>query len=653
MYAAYFGFSELPFNITPDPRFLYLNGCYQEALAALTYGIDARKGFISVVGEAGTGKTTLLRRLLDTVGPSTRTVLLLNPTVSFDEILEHILTELGIPTEGGRKLALLQRLNEFLLEHTLAGGNVALLIDEAQDLGVEVLEELRLLSNLETAREKILQIVLAGQPELDAKLADPRLRQLRQRVTLPIRIRTLSPAEVIEYVRTRLERVGCRDADLLPPAALERVAALTHGIPRLVNLLCDASLLAAFITEKRQVTPAIVEDAWRDFAGEAGFDPPADGRGPVPPAVETAAPPAPPPVEPSAAPPPPAAGSDTPAPVVAEPAPSASPAPADEAPAVAPPDKATRAAASPIPASPPAPAATAAPTTGAAPAARSSAPASPAAVPASTAGRTVPAAGGPHAAAARKLAAPETSTAPVAAAPRPALAAVPDAVPDADDAAETGPRLGIPLVVALVASLAMALYLSARHDGVDVIALATRAFRAPAAAPGAAPEPAPAAQPEAAVAPADGAAAGAAVAALPVELPVGDGPISAADATAVVSAFQAAIEARSPERLASLFLENAAENGLRGRAAIADGYRRRLAQLPEVHWEVAALAIASRGDAVEVSAPFVISYRRADGGRGEVRGEAEWQVERHDGRPAIAELNYRLEPQAPQARAAR
>src|SRR5438128_2570058 len=173
MYAEYFGLREPPFNITPDPRFLYLNDCYQEALAALGYGIEARKGFISLIGDAGTGKTTLLRRLLDTVGPATKTVLLLNPTVSFDEILEHTLLELGVPPEGGRKLVLLQRLNEFLLEHTQAGGNVALLIDEAQDLRPDVLEELRLLSNRATAREKILQIVLAGQPELDATLADP------------------------------------------------------------------------------------------------------------------------------------------------------------------------------------------------------------------------------------------------------------------------------------------------------------------------------------------------------------------------------------------------------------------------------------------------------------------------------------------------
>src|SRR5947208_2387450 len=192
MYAEYFGLREPPFNITPDPRFLYLNDCYQEAVAALGYGIEARKGFISLIGDAGTGKTTLLRRLLDTVGPATKTVLLLNPTVSFDEILEHILLELGVPPEGGRKLVLLQRLNEFLLEHTQAGGNVALLIDEAQDLRPDVLEELRLLSNLETAREKILQIVLAG-PRHALSTADSAARARRERGPAGVRPRAPRP----------------------------------------------------------------------------------------------------------------------------------------------------------------------------------------------------------------------------------------------------------------------------------------------------------------------------------------------------------------------------------------------------------------------------------------------------------------------------
>jgi general secretion pathway protein A len=312
MYAEFYGLREPPFNITPDPRFLYLNDCYQEALAALAYGIDARKGFVSLVGEAGTGKTTLLRRLLDTVGAGTRTVLLLNPTVSFEEILEHILLELGVPPDGGRKLVLLQRLNEFLIEHTAAGGNVALLIDEAQDLRPEVLEELRLLSNLETAREKILQIVLAGQPELDTMLADRSLRQLRQRVTLRVRIRPLTTAEVVVYIRTRLERAG-GTAELFGADALARVATLSQGIPRLVNVLCDAALLAAFAAGARVVTAAIVDEAWRDYTVDVPLVEPL-----LPPAVTAAPPVTTPPPAPVVAPAPPEA-SPPPTPPAVEP----------------------------------------------------------------------------------------------------------------------------------------------------------------------------------------------------------------------------------------------------------------------------------------------------------------------------------------------
>src|SRR5581483_7563601 len=270
MYERHFGLRELPFNVTPDPRFLYVNECYQEAIAALGYGIEARKGFVTLVGEAGTGKTTLLRRVLDGLDARVRSVLLLHPTVRFDEILEHVLQELGLPTAGGGKLVLLQRLGEYLVEHTRAGGNVALLIDEAQDLAPAVLEELRLLSNLETGREKILQIVLAGQPELDTVLADPALRQLRQRVTLRVRLRPLSAAEVAAYVHARLERAGAQEpARLFTPDALARVAEASGGIPRVVNVLCDASLMTAFAAGSATVTAAVVDEAWADFCGTA------------------------------------------------------------------------------------------------------------------------------------------------------------------------------------------------------------------------------------------------------------------------------------------------------------------------------------------------------------------------------------------------
>jgi general secretion pathway protein A len=289
MYERHFGLRELPFNVTPDPRFLYVNDCYQEALAALGYGIEARKGFVTLVGEAGTGKTTLLRRVLDGLDARVRSVLLLHPTVHFDEILEHVLQELGVPTAGGGKLALLQRLGEYLVEHTRAGGNVALLIDEAQDLAPAVLEELRLLSNLETGREKILQIVLAGQPELDTVLADPALRQLRQRVTLRVRLRPLSAAEVAAYVHARLERAGAREpARLFTPDALARVAEASGGIPRVVNVLCDACLMTAFAAGSPAVTAAVVEEAWADFCGT-----------PAPAATEPRPPAPPPPAAPA------------------------------------------------------------------------------------------------------------------------------------------------------------------------------------------------------------------------------------------------------------------------------------------------------------------------------------------------------------------
>jgi general secretion pathway protein A len=274
MYEEHFGFREPPFRITPDPRFLYRNPCVEEAAAALAYGIERRKGFLSLVGEAGTGKTTLLRHVLDTLAGNVRTVVLLHPTVEFDEILEYIMGELGIPTDGARKLVLLQRLHEFLVEHTRGGGNVALLIDEAQDLETRVLEELRLLSNLETGTEKILQIVLAGQPELETKLADTSLRQLRQRIALHIRLRPLSNDEVSAYIRTRLELAGAARTDVFTADAAARIAAVSTGIPRVVNVLCDACLVTAYATNARQVTPEIVNEAWTDYSRLVGDLPP-------------------------------------------------------------------------------------------------------------------------------------------------------------------------------------------------------------------------------------------------------------------------------------------------------------------------------------------------------------------------------------------
>jgi general secretion pathway protein A len=312
MYEEHFGFREPPFRITPDPRFLYRNPCVEEAAAALAYGIERRKGFLSLVGEAGTGKTTLLRHVLDTLSGNVRTVVLLHPTVEFDEILEYILGELGVPVEGGRKLVLLQRLHEFLVEHTRAGGNVALIVDEAQDLEPRVLEELRLLSNLETGTEKILQIVLAGQPELETKLADPGLRQLRQRIALHVRLRPLSPDEVAVYITTRLEFAGSARTDVFTREASERIAVVSQGIPRVVNVLCDACLVTAYALNTKQVTAHIVDEAWTDYSRLVGDLPerpapePVVVRAPEPASARSVpvAPPAPA-VTPAPAPPPP------------------------------------------------------------------------------------------------------------------------------------------------------------------------------------------------------------------------------------------------------------------------------------------------------------------------------------------------------------
>jgi len=297
MYQEFFGFREPPFRITPDPRVLYRNRCYEEAIAALAYGIEHRKGFMSLVGEVGTGKTTLLRHVLETVAPNVRTVLLLYPTISFEEILEQVLVELGVPVAGAGKGVMLQRLHEFLNDHTLGGGNVALLFDEAQALDARTLEELRLISNFETGTEKIVQIVLAGQPELEEKLRRPEHRQLRQRIALHVRLRPLNASEVADYVRVRLEHVDAPDLDLFEPAAMARIAELTAGIPRVVNVLCDACCTSAFALGRHRIDRGIVDETWLDYAGLAPET-----------SVETAAP------EPFLPPPPPLLGTPDPAP---------------------------------------------------------------------------------------------------------------------------------------------------------------------------------------------------------------------------------------------------------------------------------------------------------------------------------------------------
>jgi type II secretory pathway predicted ATPase ExeA len=286
VYTAHFGLREKPFNVTPDPRFYYANPVYREAYASLLSGVQERKGFVVMTGEVGTGKTTLLRMLMANLEATVRFAYLYNTTLSFEELLTYTCDELGIAVEGGGRLARIQALNAFLIEQLRRGGTGALFIDEAQNLEPDVLENLRLLSNLETSTEKLLQIVLVGQPELEAKLAQPGLRQLRQRVSVQCRLDRLKDREVEDYVRLRLETAGARRTDIFERSAMERIAVYSTGIPRLINIICDNALVVAYATSAKRVAASMVEEVASDLglvSPPPGPPPPAGATEPGPP----------------------------------------------------------------------------------------------------------------------------------------------------------------------------------------------------------------------------------------------------------------------------------------------------------------------------------------------------------------------------------
>lgn len=266
MYKSFYGLKENPFNVNPDPRFLFLTKQIEEALTGLMYGIQTRKGFITLTGEVGTGKTTLVNRLLDWLHHRrARTAFLFNSRMNSSQLFDFILAEFDIACDSKSKSQQLLKLNHWLLDRYRMGETVVLIIDEAQNLTYPVLEEIRLLTNLETSTEKLLQIVLSGQPELEEKLKLPQLRQLRQRIMLRCQTSPLSKDETQEYIAERLKIAGLSGGPIFSAPAVDAIHIYSSGIPRVINLLCEHSLVNGFVDQQRPIQPKIVEEVAREF----------------------------------------------------------------------------------------------------------------------------------------------------------------------------------------------------------------------------------------------------------------------------------------------------------------------------------------------------------------------------------------------------
>lgn len=265
MYEKFYRFKEKPFNLTPDSKFFYASTKHEEALNCLLLAISERSGFIVITGEIGSGKTTVCRTLLNRLDGTTRVAFILNTYLSRKELLTTILEDLDIEYKSNSKTHLLSALNKYLIEQSANGTNVVLIIDEAQNLTSSVIEEVRMLSNLETEEEKLIQIVLIGQPELRKKLTDPKLEQFRQRVVMHYHLQPLSYAETVEYVKHRLIKAGNNQADVFTQKAIRQIYDYSQGVPRLINLACHNALISGVVYGTRRITANIATEAIKEL----------------------------------------------------------------------------------------------------------------------------------------------------------------------------------------------------------------------------------------------------------------------------------------------------------------------------------------------------------------------------------------------------
>ncbi len=265
MYTQFYNLSEKPFNPNPDPKFLYLTPSHREALASMIYGINERKGFISVTGEVGTGKTTLIYTLLNNLNEKVKPVIIRHTMITFEQLLKSTLIELGVILGDEDKTSLLHKLNEYLIKELPPEGTLAIIIDEAQNLPIKTLEELRMLSNMETSKSKLLQILIVGQPELEEKLDSVELRQLKQRIGIKRQIMPLNKKECKEYIEHRLNLVGSSSSRVFTSEAVSLIRRYARGIPRTINILCDNAFLIGFGLSQKKINTKIMKEVIDDL----------------------------------------------------------------------------------------------------------------------------------------------------------------------------------------------------------------------------------------------------------------------------------------------------------------------------------------------------------------------------------------------------